>query len=383
MDRYADSLEETKRQHAISAMQPVTIGMTPSGQEVRAVRNPDTGSYRVIDPATGKLLDEGVGLPSVGSGNSTFINPQTGKPIPQDTADAGVIPANARLVSAGQPYDYSNDAPYIEKGMDLPKPAPVAGKSTASVQSDAEYYLQTNKLPPLARGKSPVAIQTNNYRNAVQNYGNSLAQSRGISPEETANMWRTAPGMLRFVMGADGRSTVALGTAVRHLDSVQELAKAWGANDTQGINRIRAVISRQFGNDAATNLEASGRIVGPEIIKALGVAGAGTQHDRDTASAMFDTAKSPAQLAGAVQNVQKLLAGQLEGKKRQAAAAGVSEERFKNLIGDRPYEILSNTDKVVGAPSTPSPQDKQALDWANANPSDPRASAIKKRLGAP
>ena len=28
-----------------------------------------------------------------------------------------------------------------------------------------------------------------------------------------------------------------------------------------------------------------------------------------------------------------------------------------------------------------SPQDKQALDWANANPKDPRSAQIKKRLG--
>lgn len=38
------------------------------------------------------------------------------------------------------------------------------------------------------------------------------------------------------------------------------------------------------------------------------------------------------------------------------------------------------------APSTPaplvSPQDRQALDWANANPNDPRSREIKQRLGA-
>lgn len=33
------------------------------------------------------------------------------------------------------------------------------------------------------------------------------------------------------------------------------------------------------------------------------------------------------------------------------------------------------------APRTLSPQDQQALDWANANPNDPRAAAIRQRLG--
>lgn len=35
-----------------------------------------------------------------------------------------------------------------------------------------------------------------------------------------------------------------------------------------------------------------------------------------------------------------------------------------------------------GAAPTPNPQDAAALEWANANPTDPRAAAIKQRLGA-
>lgn len=356
--QHADTLAETARHHGASealtkeqrdlaAMQPVTIGMTAQGLDIKAIRDRKSGDYRIIEPTTGKLLAPGEGLPGSVKVPGTYIDPSTGRPITQQSADTGegVIPANAQLVSSSVPVDYTEDAPYIEKGMDVPKPAPVAGKSSASIQTDAENYLQTGKLPPVAKGKSPVAIQQNNYRNAVQNYGSAIAQSRGITPEQTAEMWRTAPGMLRFVLGADGRSTVALGTAVRHLDTVQELAKAWAANDIQAINRIRAVMGRQFGSEAATNLEASGRIVGPEIIKALGVAGAGTEHDRNTASEMFSSARSPAQLKGAVDTVQKLLGGQLEGRKKQAMAAGVSEEKFKSLIGDRPYEILSNVER--------------------------------------
>ena len=50
-------------------------------------------------------------------------------------------------------------------------------------------------------------------------------------------------------------------------------------------------------------------------------------------------------MVGAIETTQKLLGGQLEGRKRQASNAGVSEERFKSLIGDRPYEILSGAEK--------------------------------------
>ena len=95
----------------------------------------------------------------------------------------------------------------------------------------------------------------------------------------------------------------------------------------------------------ATNLEAAGRIIGPEIIKAIGVAGAGTADEREGAQKAFGTAVSPAQMVGAIETTQKLLGGQLEGRKRQASNAGISEERFKSLIGDRPYEILSGAEK--------------------------------------
>lgn len=360
---HRDQFAEQKRQHDIAALKPETIGFLPNGTEIKGVRDVATNSYRLLDPKTGKLLAPGEGLPS--GEKPAFVDPKTGKPINETSSADGIFPANAQLVSSGTPYNYSADAPYIEKGMDVPKPAPVSGKSTGTVQTDAEYYLQTGKLPPVAKGRNPVAIAMNDYRNAVQNYATSLAQSRGITPEQTANMWREAPGMLRFILGADGRSTVALGTAARHLDTVQQLAKAWGANDVQAINRLKAMVSRQFGSEAATNLEAAGRIVGPEIVKAIGVAGAGTEHDRNTISAMFSSAASPAQLAGAVETVQKLLAGQLEGKKKQAAQSGVSEERFKNLIGDRPYEILSTMERgataTTAAPKTfKSPSDVQA-----------------------
>jgi hypothetical protein len=43
----------------------------------------------------------------------------------------------------------------------------------------------------------------------------------------------------------------------------------------------------------------------------------------------------------------------------------------------------SGTTKKRGGPTTPTltPVDQQALQWANSNPGDPRAAAIKQRLG--
>lgn len=43
----------------------------------------------------------------------------------------------------------------------------------------------------------------------------------------------------------------------------------------------------------------------------------------------------------------------------------------------------ANTAPAGPAPAARSPQDQQALEWANANPNDPRAVKIKQRLGVP
>ncbi len=353
-------------------MQPVKIGTSKEGYDIYGRRDPSTGAYKIIDPRTGGLTDQVVS-PSPNTPNYRIPGATSPPGSVASTGEDGTIPANARLVSGGA-YDYTQDAPYIEKGMGVPDPQATSGRSSRALQTDAEYYLTTGKLPPVRSGKSPVAIQQQNYRNAVQNYGNAVAESRGLSAEQTAEMWRTAPGMLRFVLGPDGRSTVSLGTAVRHLDTLSQLAKAWDAGDVQTINKVKAAISREFGGSAVTNLESAAQIVGPEIIKAIGVAGAGTDHDRLAASSQFSAARGPAQVLGAIGTTQQLLGGQLEGRTRQAMNAGVSEERFKSLIGDRPYEILSNIDKG-GAPATTAPAaapqrkpSQSDIDYARGHP---------------
>jgi hypothetical protein len=48
---------------------------------------------------------------------------------------------------------------------------------------------------------------------------------------------------------------------------------------------------------------------------------------------------------------------------------------------DDTYEYRTSRGGAPAAPAGLSPEDKQALDWANSNPKDPRAAQIKQRLG--
>lgn len=67
---------------------------------------------------------------------------------------------------------------------------------------------------------------------------------------------------------------------------------------------------------------------------------------------------------------------------------GATQDAYDTQWGQTQYHKDLSANKGMSA-KTPevadrggSPEDKQALDWANANPKDPRAAAIKQRLGA-
>lgn len=343
---------------------------------IKGEPNPITGEIgpdRIFDP-TAKTV--------------TVFTPQgmpASKPTPAPDVDTVAVVDKSGMTGLNKaqtaaPYNYAIHAPTIEKGMDVPEPdlAYIPRASTASLKADAATYLQTGKLPnaPVSRG-TPLAVAAVNYRAAVQNYGNAIAQSRGTTPEQLAAMWRVAPDLPKFVMGTPGQATVSLGVAVSHLDTLKQFIDAAKFPDTPRFKQIQAQISREFGSSAATNVDAAASIVGPEIVKAIGIAGAGTGDERHEAANMF--LRGGKQSTDAINVVQHLMAGQLEGKERQAKAVGMSDEMFKGLIGNRAYDLLKNLDNNTG--TSLAPADKQALDWANANPNDPRSAAIKKKLG--
>jgi hypothetical protein len=68
--------------------------------------------------------------------------------------------------------------------------------------------------------------------------------------------------------------------------------------------------------------------------------------------------------------------GQLEAAQKALETEG--ENVLKSLRQQR--ESLVKQSQNGGKSATLSPQDQQALDWANANPNDPRAAAIKQHL---
>jgi len=189
--------------------------------------------------------------------------------------------------------------------------------------------------------------------------------------------------------GTGAKNLAATATVANHLFTLRTLADAVDAGDTPAINRVVQYVQRNLGYPEVTNFDAAKQAVSAEIVKAI-TGTAGALADRKEAESILDPAKSPAQIKGAINTIEDLIGGRLEVMmETYRTGTGRSKESF---IEKLPQNVKTTFGKYVGlteprptTTTTPtrtlSPQDQQALDWANANPNDPRSIAIKERLG--
>ena len=183
-----------------------------------------------------------------------------------------------------------------------------------------------------------------------------------------------------FTSGVEGRRVTALNTAVAHLDTMTQLTAALQNGDTKAINAAANVISKQTGQPAPTNFDAAKQIVAAEVIKAV-VANGGTGKEREEAANNISTANSPEQLAGVIKTYQELMGGQLDSLRVQYQNGSGRDDFDKKFLTDASRKLF--VEKQAGGQGservlTP---DEQALEWAKANPDDPRSAQIKQRLG--
>lgn len=231
---------------------------------------------------------------------------------------------------------------------------PAGRMSPDAIEGAAERYLKTGQFPPnLGRGSQGRLDMV-----AIQNKASEMARDRGIKPDDMMKGWQTfkaeQTAITRFMSGPQGNTIRSLGVVVDHLHTMQGFVDALNNGDIQLFNRLAQSFAEQTGSEAPTNLDTAKQIVGAEVIKALGVAGAGTQGERAEAADAFSRAKSPQQLAGAIKVAQKLLAGQLAGMKRQfRSSTGLKDEVFDRMLGEEGLFFLKGTEKGSGPKDVP------------------------------
>ena len=133
------------------------------------------------------------------------------------------------------------------------------------------------------------------------------------------------------------------------------------------------VVTQYFAPDARRridSLKSDMKNAGLELIRAGGSIGQITEREWPIIE----------QMLAAITPDMTYQEAELQAKKVRAYLTKVqnnAKDSYQNEWGDTQY--FKPTERSSGGGL--SPEDKQALAWANANPKDPRAAAIKKRLG--
>ena len=297
-----EQLDETKRQHEVTNLQPVKIGDDGWGGSIYAIRDPKSpNGYRVINA-------QEAAPKNITSGEVTGVEygpVETNKPQQTLTGDAYIKtldPGRAALTKKITSYELdprtlSNRGGHRERAL------------AAAAQYDPTYD-QT---------------QFASRAQAVKN----------------------------FAAGVEGRTTRSLNVIVDHAETLRGLGEALKNGDIQVFNRVAQRWAQETGSPAPTNFDMAKQIVGTELIKALGVAGAGTEDERKELGQRMSRASSPAQIVGIIDGVVRpLLGGQLRGLRQQfTTSTRLPEERFNEMLFPNTRKFLDGG----GASAQPGP----------------------------
>ena len=249
-------------------------------------------------------------------GNPVLFNKKTGqtKVIKPPGGEAGSSPASQSA------YDWAKANP------DNPKAAALLG--------DAERYLKTGTMPTNLGSRQQAGQEGQRIRQTAY----AMAKERGIEAGDLPKNWQTfkseQTAITRFMSGPQGNTIRSLNVVTDHADTLRKLGEALKNGDTRVFNTVAQEWARQTGKPAPTNFDMAKQIVGAELIKALGVAGAGTAEERAQLGKSISLASSPAQITEAIDNVMRpLLGGQLRGLRQQfTTSTGLPEDRFNGML---------------------------------------------------
>jgi hypothetical protein len=222
---------------------------------------------------------------------------------------------------------------FIERYKNMPHPDLSAiGWSERAIDDAAKTYNQTGKFPTNLGNRQYAGIISGTIRDRAA----EMLQQENKKTEDRSRDWQTYKaqqyGLNRYMGGPQSNTITSLNVVVAHLETLRELSHALQNGDYRVFNEVAQRWAEQTGQPPPTNFEQARHIVGPEVIKAIGIAGAGTGTERQAAIA-FDRATSPQAMDGAIDTIDQLLVGQLRGRRQQfKVATGQPDSVFDEFL---------------------------------------------------
>jgi len=233
------------------------------------------------------------------------------------------------------------------------------------VKPVVESILRYDQRPPNTATKQGLRL-LELVNQADPTYDAGKAQSRYVAKQT-------------FVKGPVADAIASTNTAIDHMDTLAKYGADLNNTDVRLANMAKQGLAAAFGADAPTTFDATRKIVGQEVVKAV-VANGGSMREREEAADAFNRANSPAQLAGVIKSYQALLGGRLKSTQlRYENDTGLKD--FQTKLLPATIRALSGEAATPAPALTPADLNRQALDWAAANPNDPRAARIRQKNG--
>ena len=270
------------------------------------------------------------------------VNKLTGETTPVSGAVMPLPMMEAKYVSlaqkkaAGQPLD-PTDAAFM-KGMEKYKTlVPTAqinlqaGLLTDQAkQMAAQNYAQTGQMPQGMRSPG-MAAGILNQAAAAPGGVPDIAQNKMVYGAQTA-LEKSA------IAGPIGQQVTAYNTAIAHAQQLQQAADALQNGDVRVLNKVGNALGYQFGSDLTTNFNVIKNALAGEVSKVF-KGGEASDAEIKAVQEPFNTANSPTQLKGAIQNAIHLM-----NSKRDA----LQQQYEQGMKGKPNFSGQSETPKDLG-----------------------------------
>lgn len=156
-----------------------------------------------------------------------------------------------------------------------------------------------------------------------------------------------------------GNRVTNANTAIAHLDTYQEMVRAFGSHDVNVLNRAKKLWETEFGSPAPNNLGLAAQFVANEVGKA--VMPSSTGEERDHFEQFLSAIKSQPQQLGAAQTMQQFLVGQVSSLEQAYSGKTFRDdfrERFlsprtRQIYDAMPNPMSAKADKNMPRPKTP------------------------------
>jgi len=296
----AEKLLTEERTPATMNGKPVTVDKTG------AVYDPNTNEKI---PVTGPIIKQEPGFnPQAADARAENVKPT----LENDPVTGQQYWAFPPTKDKGPHYQTLDGAPYQPQGAARIQSGQVRGGIAGAIQA-AQSENQAKGLGPLTSD-----------------------QIEQISADYT----RKTRSAAAFGVGKQGDQVRFLNVAMDHLGTLKEAAAALKNGDVPKFNAVAKIIAQETGSPVPTNFDAIRQIVSQEVHK--GVAGVGgSAEERDNLAKNVDRAASPEQLSGAIESVDKLLAGQADGLRRQYETS-TGLDNFGDMLSPNARSLLSN-----------------------------------------